>query len=435
LYFGARGGWLASAALLYAPYFSVDLFVRSAMAEFAAFPFAVLALYGFGAFAKFGKRGHLMVGTAAFAGVILSHNAASLMFTPLLIAFIAFTAWSEGRGRILVWQAAGFAIGLGLGAALWLPGMAERSDIHIDRVLQGYLHYSNHFVYFEQLFYSPWGFGMSVAGLKDGMAFTLGWGHMPLVLLAVALAARNRYWLGFFGAAAAIFCFLMLPEAGWIWKHLPLLQYLEFPWRLLGPAAICLALFIAPLGSVLDGWSRWRTPAFTVAMGLLILPNLSHMTARGVRDVDPAFWTPHFIAARGVDVTTAGEYVPRWVETTAPYSARKASLMEGDADIHETARSPVSWAAQVTARMPSSIQIATSYFPGWQVRVDGNLVETTPSRGTGQIRFNVPQGAHHVESYWSRTGAVWLGDGISLLALAGLLLLRWARGFGNNSKG
>jgi hypothetical protein len=393
------------------------------MAEFAAFPFAVLALYGFGAFAKQGKRRHLMIGAAAYAGVILSHNAASLMFTPLLIAFIVFTAWYEGRGRILLWQAAGFAIGLGLGAALWLPGMAERGDIQIDRVLHGYLHYSNHFVYLDQLFYSPWGFGLSVAGPNDSMPFTLGWGHLPLVLIAVALAARDRHWLRFFGAAGILSCFLMLPEAEWIWKHLPLLQYLEFPWRLLGPAAICLALLIAPLGHVLEGWSRWRNPAFAVAMALLILPNLSHMTARGVRDVDLTFWTPLSMAARGVDVTTAGEYVPRWVETTAPYSDRKASLMDGDADWHETERTAVSWAAQVTARMPSSIQISTSYFPGWRVRIDGNHVETLPSPGTGQIRFHIPQGIHHVESYWSRTGPVWLGDGISLLALLALLLL------------
>lgn len=45
-------------------------------------------------------------------------------------------------------------------------------------------------------------------------------------------------------------------------------------------------------------------------MTLLIVPNLSHMAPRGLRDVDPAFWTPRSIAARGLEVTTAGEYVP-----------------------------------------------------------------------------------------------------------------------------
>jgi len=42
---------------------------------------------------------------------------------------------------------------------------------------------------------------------------------------------------------------------------------------------------------MLDLWPRWRNPAFAVAMALLIVPNLSHLAARELRDVDPAFWT------------------------------------------------------------------------------------------------------------------------------------------------
>ena len=52
LYFGDAGGWLGAAAYLYVPYFAVDLYVRSAMEEFAGFPFFALALYGFGAYAR-----------------------------------------------------------------------------------------------------------------------------------------------------------------------------------------------------------------------------------------------------------------------------------------------------------------------------------------------------------------------------------------------
>src|SRR5262249_27574676 len=47
LYFGDTGGWLATTAYLYAPYFAVDLYVRSALEEFAAFALFAIALYGF----------------------------------------------------------------------------------------------------------------------------------------------------------------------------------------------------------------------------------------------------------------------------------------------------------------------------------------------------------------------------------------------------
>ena len=98
LYFGPTGGWLAAAAYLYAPYFAVDLYVRSALAEFSAFPFFAFALYGFGAYAKFGRRPYLLIGAAAFAGVLLCHNPAALLFAPMLGALILFQRGLRNRG-------------------------------------------------------------------------------------------------------------------------------------------------------------------------------------------------------------------------------------------------------------------------------------------------------------------------------------------------
>ena len=69
---------------------------------------------------------------------------------------------------------------------------------------------------------------------------------------------------------------LMLQDAIWLWDRLPLLQYVEFPWRLLGPAAVCVALMVAALGPFLASLERWRTAAFTAALALLIVPNLAH---------------------------------------------------------------------------------------------------------------------------------------------------------------
>jgi hypothetical protein len=425
LYFGDRGGWLAAAALLYAPYFAVDLYVRSALAEMAAFPFVVLALYGFAAYARQRKRNSLLIGAAAYAGAILSHNAVALFLTPLLAAFILFTAWQSRQWRVGVHQCLAFLVGLALAAATWVPSLALRGSIQIDRLLEGYLRYSNHFVYLQQFFYSPWGFGVSAPGPNDGMSFALGWSHLVLALVAWILwkrvrpaeAASGRQWLRFFACCGGVFCFLMLRDAEWLWDRLPLLQYLEFPWRLLLPASICLSLIIAPLGRILEAWPRWRGPAFGAAMALLIIPNLFHLAPPRLHDVDPAFWTPQQIAARGVEVTTAREYMPRWVTALPAYNPRTAMVIEGDADVQQLGRTPVSWSALVSARRSSSIQIVISYFPGWQVRIDGRETESSPVAPTGQIRFAVPPGEHRVEATWRRTGVMWMGDIISFAAL------------------
>ena len=114
LYFGDAGGWLTAAAYLYAPYFAVDLYVRTAWAEFAAFPFFAFSLYQFGAYAKDGRRRHLLLGAAAFAGILLSHHGAALLFAPLFWPVSSLlNAWRVNHG------------GLGL-AGVWIsarPGL------------------------------------------------------------------------------------------------------------------------------------------------------------------------------------------------------------------------------------------------------------------------------------------------------------------------
>ena len=299
LYFGDAGGWLASAAYLYAPYFAVDLYVRSALAEYAAFPFFAWSLYGFGAYAKRGDRKYLLIGAAAYAGVMLCHNPAALLFTPLLFAFIWFTSKSW---RVLRPQAFAVALGLGLSAFVWIPGLALNSFVQVSSLLQGYSQYTNHFVYLHQLFYSPWGYGLSVPGDQDGMSFALGVTHLLLCASALFLAWRNRTdrrWVVFFSCAAMLFCFLMLGESQFIWDRIKLLQVIAFPWRILGPVAVCIAAIIAPIGPVLK-----QRAAFAGAMILLIAPNLSHLQPDHYRDVDLAFWTPQQIAERGIEVTS-----------------------------------------------------------------------------------------------------------------------------------
>jgi len=224
----------------------------------------------------------------------------------------------------------------------------------------------------------------------------------------------------------------MLHNAEWIWDRVPVLQYMQFPWRCLGPAAICLALLIAALGSALDSLPRWRRPAFGAAMALLIVPNLSHMAPRGVRDVDPALWTPHMLAVRGVSVATARAFATRWQTVSTPYSPRVAAIVNGEAEVQPATRTPTSWSAEVTAHRPSAIQLAIAYFPGWRVRVDGVPVEASPAPKTGQILFGVPAGRHPVEAQSTRTTPVWLADGISFLSLVVMVLIAFGFGGGRS---
>lgn len=426
LYFGSRGGWLAAAAFLYAPYFAVNLYVRGALAEFAAFPFYAFALYGFGAYAKRKKIGYLLLGALAYAGVLFSHNGAALFFTPLLLAFfalIAYEDWRRLRSGVFGWL-----LGLGLGACVWLPSLAERKYVLLERLLEGYLRYSNHFVYWHQFVSGVWGYGKSVPGDQDTLSFSLGWSHVVLVLLAFALAVLYRKtatwrWLWFFAGATLVYCFLMTSESERIWDRVSLLQFLEFPWRLLGVACLCVALLVAALAPLLDALPRGRNVAFAAALALLIVPNFRHNRPVQYRAENLAQWSSTRISERGIEATTAFEYVPRWVKAWPIYNPQGYSIVSGDGEVQMTTRRVTAWGADVHASQPMTLDLAVTWYPGWTVQVDGERVQAGPADPTGLIRVEVPSGTHHVDAAFKRTWPRWLGQAISWVSLVTLLLL------------
>ncbi len=422
LYFGDAGGWLAAAAYLYAPYFAVNLYVRTAWAEFAAFPFFAFSLYGFGAYAKTGARRFLLIGAASYAAILASHNAAALVFTPVLLGFIALTAWLERSWTIVRNQALGFALGLALAAFIWIPGITMNQLVHLDALTQGATRYSNHFVYFHQLIDSPWGYGFSVPGDQDGMSFSLGWGHLLVAAVAVVLILKSRRafesaWAWFFLGATAILAIMMLQDAEPIWDQIRLLQFIAFPWRLLGTAAVALAALVAAFAAVLPKFEGWQRAAFVAAMALLIVPNLSHFQPRVFHDIDERFWSPQQIAERGIEVTSFSEYRPKEMDAIPKFDPRPAEIAAGHGDVRQSAKTPEFWSGVVHAQTPATVDLTLAYFPAWSVFVDEKRVDARAADRTGQLLFDVPQGTHRVTVRWTRTKAMWIADGLSLLAL------------------
>jgi hypothetical protein len=44
----------------------------------------------------------------------------------------------------------------------------------------------------------------------------------------------DRRLLRYFGSAAVVLCILILQDALWFWDQMPLLHYVQYPWKLLG---------------------------------------------------------------------------------------------------------------------------------------------------------------------------------------------------------
>ena len=144
--------------------------------------------------------------------------------------------------------------GRGVAAFFWVPALTDIVNVHSERLTGGYFDYRLHFVELHQLVSTFWGYGGSVPGPEDQMSLSVGWSHALLGFIALTASiwlsppVRRIQW--FFAGSFAAMCVLMLPLSERLWRLVPLLQYTQFPWRLLAPASVCLGVVVASLGAI-----------------------------------------------------------------------------------------------------------------------------------------------------------------------------------------
>lgn len=428
-WFGAPGGALAAIAYVYAPYSLVDLYVRTAFAEFSAFPFYPLVLYGFARHAESRERKYLVMAAVAWAAIWFAHSPAALLFAPLLGAFLLFLAWRARDGRLLLEHVFTAAWGMLLAAAFWLPGVIEAKHTHAQRLTEGALRYSNHFVTPAQFFTNAWGYGPSMPGPEDGMPFTLGWPHLLIAAIAAIYVYRSesqrwKEWVAFFGGATFILCYLMTERARALWDAIPQLHYVAFPWRLLAPACFCLALLTAAIVLAIQKLDmRWQRLAFAAALGALVLTMLPRATPASYLSVDPAQWTAEKIAINGAVAGTFESFEPRWVSERPVYNGGGISVRRGSCVPTVLNRRPTTLTATVQATSECDLELPIAYFPGWRVSVNGTETPLGDPSPTGRIRLSLNPGTHRVEAEFVRTPVRWIAETISVITLIGAALV------------
>jgi hypothetical protein len=422
-YFGPAGGAIAAAAYVWAPYFLVDLYVRTAFAEFSAFPFYPLVFYGLARHAAERRRKWLVVALVSYAGVWFAHTPSAVLFSPLAGAFVVFLAWRRKSVGLLATHVATLAAGLLLAATIWLPSIVEAPNTHSNLLTEGPLKYSNHFVAPAQFFSTMWGYGVSVPGPDDGMPFQLGW---PLLLVGAAGAiaiVRSRQeawkeWIAFMAGAAAVLCYLMTARAHAVWDAIPQLQYVAFPWRLLAPVTFCLAIAAASVTLAIEQLEACRRPlAIAAVLAVLVLPSLDHAKPAGYLSLDETLWSPAEIASHNVVAATFDTFEPKWVQVHPLPAGGRILVTRGSAAARVLDKTPEHLLAIVTAVTDADLELPIAYFPGWHIRLDDVEQPVDRPAANGRIRLATAAGTHRVEAEFERTPALWLADLLSFLGL------------------
>ncbi|GAB4453533.1 MAG: hypothetical protein Kow00120_23470 [Anaerolineae bacterium] len=284
----APAGVLAAVVYVYSPYIIlVDPHMRGDLAETFALAVFPGVMWAFDRLLDEGRGWHAVRAAALLAALIFTHNLMALLLTALLVGWLLWvTAFTEAAHKRLAWL--GAALGVGLAGFFWAPVLLEASAVQLDRLVgPGHFDYRNHFLSVGALLQpSP---ALDLGAVNPAYALNLGVAAWALALLGgAALVAQARGpktppkpraatlegWrrmfsagaldeappapggaldLAYFALAALVFVLLMLPASDIIWRAIPAMPVIQFPWRLLGPAAFCLAVLAGAA-------TRWIRP-------------------------------------------------------------------------------------------------------------------------------------------------------------------------------
>jgi len=408
-------GLFGALCFLLTPYLCTNVYVRGDLSEFAAMMITPWPCY-------FVLRAHRMqrfdcqsvfvfVGlTASLACIICMHPALALFYT---VVFGLFTLGCldnfEQQKIFLFLVCLAFLSGLVFSSPYWFTVWRMHDYVDLSRLHQGWFHPTGHLVNPKQFLASEWKYGASPGGLP----LQLGWPH--LLLAIVGMVANRRQRLMKFAAAMYLGLILAMTLVGYpLWRYLPLLNFVQFPWRLLSVVALVQLICICGI------WLLLATRASSMRHGMLfVLAIVMIILARhqfqfeSVRDINAqeilASSQSPFADFRSY--AALDDYLPRTV-LERPSTTRVDDSMvraQGKGNVHIESlpgHSPYHPRVRsVTANDSASVVIDQFYFPGTRVLIDGCKVSpaeiTDRLRNDGRMVVAIPAGSNVVlESYY-----------------------------------
>lgn len=432
-FWGELGGLLSALLYLYAPYHAVNLYVRGAIGELWAYGLIPLVFLGFyklfSAIQSEDKRKiwyWIGISGFAYAALILSHNLTAFIVTPFLVILIILFCIVLKRQHIsFIHLIYAFCFGLLFSAFYWLPAILELSYTNVGSILGGGSNPKDHFVCLSQLWTSNWGFAGSAPGCIDGMSFMIGKMHIILALGSFFGALfwkkgvkKNIFFILFIGLVLSVF--LMLSISRSFWESVPIMMYIQFPWRYLTMASFFSSLLSGGILFILlssVNLDYFKKVILGVFIGLLIIfiygkffvPQYKINDITRYSNIDFIRWNVSKIS---------DEYLPSDFKKPENISDLPQSILEfikGSGKIYVDRKTTTHLLASIVVSNDAVIRIQRAYFPAWRIVING--VEKTPTIKNGVYYLNLPSGDYRLEMSFVQTPIEKVANSLTLLGI------------------
>jgi hypothetical protein len=395
------------------PYHLVIVYWRSAFAELLASCLVPLLLLSVLKLAEQGRRAIIPL-ACTLGAAWLCNVPAAIMIHYSIALLIVILAWQQRSLRVLRCGAAAIVLGACVAAFYLFPAIYEQKWVNVAAAVS--------------LGGRPWVnflFSHTTDAPHDTFNRVVSWVAILEMAVTLAMASAASTWrkanptlwkmLATWGGACSV---LMFSITAPIWRLLPKIAFMQFPWRWL----LCLSMVFCVFVTAVT--QRWWMRAAIFLVGILVVVAAWHF-------IRPPWWDDaddlHDMQdnmASHAGYEGADEYTPAGADPSTIDKSAANVVYESSAhpDIHILA-----WEAEsksFTAQMSAPDQLALRLFryPAWKVEVNGRTVETSARSENGQMLVPVDAGMNRVQVTFVRTWDRTAGGWISLITAMCLLL-------------
>lgn len=375
--FSRKVGITAALFYTYAPYHSVDMYVRGAFNEFYAlvfFPLILLSIFKVIQRDKFSIWVFILA--ISISGLMLSHNPMLMIFVPVAVLWTIFWIIKTKNISSLLKLFISGLFALGISSFFTLPVLFEQKYVHVETLVIGYFNYLAHFSNLNQIFLNiNWGYGGSGLGDGDGMSFAIGHLHWiaPVFVFILSLVRKDKKLIPIiilltllsFGSL-----FMTHSKSSFIWAMFKPLEYLQFPWRFLTISILCISLLASLISKVVPHKINILiTTAIILLNSQYFVPLEWRSDIRDENVFSGMSWK-HLISGSIFD------YLPKSAPLPPPNPAESlVEFVEGGGIVKSEIKKTNLQEIEIQTTSPySTIRFNTFYFPGWSYYINEKLV-------------------------------------------------------------
>lgn len=404
---------------LFAPYHLVNLHFQVDIAELTSFVFIPLSFLFTYRLQTKGDLRYFYLSIISIAGLVLSHPVISFSTLPFLILLnILIGISTKNQTRKILFFFLSLGLSLLVTSYYWGPAITESKFIYWG---------SNAIttpIPIQNMFYSPWRFGLLFQGPIGQLSYFLGFAHWIIIIVTGVFLYRNKHKLT--SNIILLYCFVsfvviffgiqeLFPP---IW-HLPFLKSFQMTSRLL----VLIAFFTSLMGGLL--LSRIKSQHIWIGICAIAIATtiLNWGNRRPIPEIDDGYleYEMKNKPPRSMDLTA-----PKWTKYDKAYFheiPKKIQVLSGDAKIKTILHNPTKHQYIVNAVTNVRIKENTFYYPGWTLYVNGKNknINFQDEKYPGVIISELEKGMHLIELKFQQTETRILFRLISLTTLLALL--------------